>query len=67
MDVTKATITGMRKLLATNSQMEIRRKTMKNNDEPSMVTLIVFFISLVIGNVVGHFIWIWLGLAPVGR
>ena len=40
---------------------------MKNNDEPSMVTLIVFFISLVIGNVVGHFIWIWLGLAPVGR
>lgn len=40
---------------------------MKNNDEPSMVTLIVFFISLVIGNVVGHFIWICLGLVPVGR
>lgn len=40
---------------------------MKNNDEPSMVTLIVFFISLVIGNVVGHLIGIWLGLVPVGR
>lgn len=40
---------------------------MKNNDEPSMVTLIVFFISLVIGNVVGHLIGAQLGFITLGK